>query len=92
MKPLHALAAACLLMSLSMSASAADTGTAAAPKQSKATKTHPAPASADSADQGAKPIKMSQQDRMRMCNKQATGKRGAERKTLMKSCLTTKKA
>ena len=43
------------------------------------------------AGQAAKPIAMSQQDRMRMCSKQATGKKGAERKTFMKSCLTTRK-
>jgi hypothetical protein len=42
--------------------------------------------------QTAKPILMSQQDRMRMCSKQATGKKGAERKTFMKSCLTTRKS
>ena len=41
---------------------------------------------------GARPIKMSQQDRMRLCSKQATGKKGAERKGFMKSCLTTKKS
>lgn len=34
----------------------------------------------------------SQQDRMRQCNKQATGKKGAERKAFMKSCLSTRKA
>ena len=44
------------------------------------------------AGQAAKPILMSQQDRMRMCSKQATGKKGAERKTFMKSCLTTRKS
>ncbi len=44
------------------------------------------------AGQASKPILMSQQDRMRMCSKQATGKKGAERKTFMKSCLTTKKS
>jgi hypothetical protein len=44
------------------------------------------------AGQAAKPIAMSQQDRMRMCSKQATGKKGAERKTFMKSCLTTRKS
>jgi hypothetical protein len=42
--------------------------------------------------QTSKPIQMSQQDRMRMCSKQATGKKGAERKTFMKSCLSTKKS
>jgi hypothetical protein len=44
------------------------------------------------AGQATKPILMSQQDRMRMCSKQATGKKGAERKTFMKSCLTTRKS
>jgi hypothetical protein len=37
------------------------------------------------AGQATKPIAMSQQDRMRMCSKQATGKKGAERKTFKKS-------
>ena len=32
----------------------------------------------------------SQQDRMRDCNKQATGKKGAERKAFMKTCLSKK--
>ena len=31
----------------------------------------------------------SQQDRMRDCNKQATGKKGAERKSFMKTCLSS---
>ena len=57
-----------------------------------------APSTAKNADtnavagQASKPILMSQQDRMRMCSKQATGKKGAERKTFMKSCLTTRKS
>ena len=33
---------------------------------------------------------ISQQDKMRDCNKQATGKKGAERKTFMKTCLSRK--
>jgi len=33
----------------------------------------------------------SQQNRMKDCNKQATGKKGAERKSFMKSCLSTHK-
>ena len=32
----------------------------------------------------------SQQDKMRECNKQATGKKGAERKAFMKTCLSKK--
>ena len=33
----------------------------------------------------------SQQDRMRNCNKEATGKKGAERKAFMKTCLSAPK-
>jgi hypothetical protein len=32
----------------------------------------------------------SQQDKMRECNKQATGMKGAERRTFMKTCLSRK--
>jgi psiF repeat-containing protein len=38
----------------------------------------------------AAPVKISQQDKMRLCSKQATGKKGAERKTFMKGCLSNK--
>ena len=38
----------------------------------------------------AAPVKISQQDKMRLCAKQATGKKGAERKTFMKGCLSNK--
>jgi psiF repeat len=41
---------------------------------------------------GAAPVKVSQQDKMRLCAKQATGKKGPERKAFMKTCLSTKKA
>ncbi|HKW80410.1 MAG TPA: PsiF family protein [Casimicrobiaceae bacterium] len=58
----------------------------------KAARQAPRTADAPSAAQSARPIKMSQQDRMRLCSKEATGKKGAERKTFMKSCLTTKKS
>jgi hypothetical protein len=36
--------------------------------------------------------KVSQQEKMRQCAKQATGKKGAERKAFMKGCLSKKKA
>jgi hypothetical protein len=36
------------------------------------------------------PIKISQQDKMRLCAKQATGKKGDERRTFMKTCLSKK--
>jgi hypothetical protein len=68
---------------------AADSGIAPkakAPSASKNADTAPA------STQASKPILMSQQDRMRMCSQQATGKKGAERKTFMKSCLSTHKS
>ncbi len=34
----------------------------------------------------------SQQNRMKECNKSATGKKGPERKAFMKSCLSTRKS
>ena len=43
------------------------------------------------ADTSAAP-KLSQQDKMRQCAKQATGKKGAERKAFMKGCLSKKKS
>ncbi|HWZ71232.1 MAG TPA: PsiF family protein [Casimicrobiaceae bacterium] len=47
---------------------------------------------AQTATTDAAPVKVSQQDKMRLCAKQATGKKGAERKALMKTCLSAKKA
>jgi len=38
----------------------------------------------------ATPVAISQQDKMRQCSKQATGKKGAERKEFMKTCLSKK--
>jgi len=35
---------------------------------------------------------MSQQDKMKECNRLAKGQKGAERKTFMKGCLSKKKA
>jgi hypothetical protein len=53
-----------------------------------------APAKAAPATPAAAPQKTaatSQQDRMRECNKQATGKKGPERKEFMKTCLSSSK-
>jgi len=52
----------------------------------------PAPAVATSKTTAApqKTAGLSQQDKMRECNKQATGKKGAERRTFMKTCLSRK--
>jgi hypothetical protein len=59
-----------------------------------ATKPRPAKiqATALGADAGGAPAKVSQQDKMRLCSKQATGKKGAERKAFMKGCLSKKKS
>jgi hypothetical protein len=46
----------------------------------------PTAAAADAGKNGA----ISQQDKMRLCSKQATGKKGAERKAFMKTCLSKK--
>ena len=49
-------------------------------------------AKAQAATTDGAPVKVSQQDKMRLCAKQASGKKGAERKAFMKTCLSTKKA
>jgi hypothetical protein len=43
-------------------------------------------------DAPAVSAKVSQQEKMRTCSKQATGKKGDERKAFMKGCLSKKKA
>jgi hypothetical protein len=70
------------LLGLSSAAASADTAAAGKPA---ATKTQGTITS-------AAPEKVSQQDKMRACSKQATGKKGAERKAFMKTCLSAKKA
>lgn len=52
----------------------------------KSTRTQPAATAAAP----AAPVAVSQQDKMRQCSKQATGKKGAERKDFMKTCLSKK--
>jgi ABC-type transporter MlaC component len=48
--------------------------------------------SAQAADAASAPKMMSKQNtKMADCNKEATGKTGDERKTFMKTCLSTKK-
>ena len=86
MKTIHVLAFAGLLAS----AVAYADETVVAPKSSKAV-VAAAKVDAASADLKAqKPVLISQQDRMRLCAKQATGKKGAERKAFMKTCLSKK--
>ena len=52
----------------------------------------PRPAKLQTAASSSAPAatKISQQDKMRACAKQATGKKGAERKAFMKGCLSKK--
>lgn len=49
-------------------------------------------AKAQPAATGGEAVKVSQQDKMRLCAKQAKGQKGAERKAFMKTCLSSKKA
>jgi hypothetical protein len=61
----------------------------------KSTKPVVAAAKTDAASPAAdpraqNPVLISQQDKMRLCAKQATGKKGAERKAFMKTCLSKK--
>ena len=67
----------------------------AAPAPQKTAAATTAPAAQKSAAATAPPLKtagMSQQDKMRYCNKEATGKKGAERKAFMRTCLSAGKA
>jgi hypothetical protein len=70
------------LIALAAPAAWADEPALAQPRSPKAPTTTTATAAA--------PVKISQQDKMRVCAKQATGKKGAERKTFMKGCLSKK--
>ena len=70
-------------------AHADDTPTNAALK-AKATRPPVAQPAAPQAAPPAAPVKVSQQEMMRLCSKQATGKKGAERKDFMRTCLSKK--
>jgi hypothetical protein len=71
------------LIALAAPAAWAEEAAVAQPRGAKTITTTPAAAPAT-------PVKISQQDKMRLCAKQATGKKGAERKTFMKGCLSKK--
>ena len=85
MKTLYALTLAALVAIIAPVASADDT-TAAKARPAKVQ------TAALKADTPAAPAKISQQDKMRQCAKQATGKKGPDRKAFMKGCLSKKKA
>ena len=88
MNKLSVIALAALFVSFA--AQAADpASTATKPIQPAAVA---APAAPQKAAVPQKTAALSQQDRMRDCSKQATGKKGAERKAFMKTCLSKKKA
>jgi hypothetical protein len=84
-KTLYALTLAALVAVVAPVASADDTS-AVKPRSAKIQTV------AVSTDAAAAPAKVSQQDKMRQCAKQATGKKGPERKAFMKGCLSKKKA
>ncbi|HEX8012984.1 MAG TPA: PsiF family protein [Casimicrobiaceae bacterium] len=84
MKTLYALTLAALV-ALVVPVASADETSAVKPRAAKIQTT------AVNADAAAKP-KVSQQEKMRQCAKQATGKKGAERKAFMKGCLSKKKS
>jgi hypothetical protein len=83
MKTLFALTLAAVL-GLAAPVASADDGTVLKGRPAKIQ------TAAVSADAAGTP-KISQQDKMRQCAKQATGKKGAERKAFMKGCLSKKK-
>jgi len=86
MKTLTAVLLATLLGFGATAAHAEDA--AAKTKSAKA----PAPAAATPAAAPVEAVPVSQQEEMRLCSKQASGKKGAERKDFMKTCLSKKQA
>lgn len=82
------------LLFVSISALAADAAATAKPTGKSDAKAATVVPNSD-ARSAAGPVKLaalgSQQNRMRECNKSATGKKGAERKAFMKACLSTRK-
>ena len=83
MKTLYALTFATLI-GLAAPVAAADDASAVKPRPAKLQNV------ATVAAPAATPGKISQQDKMRLCAKQATGKKGPERKAFMKTCLSKK--
>jgi hypothetical protein len=84
-KTMYALTLAALVAFIVPVASADDTS-AAKPRSAKIQ------TAAIKVDAPVASGKASQQDKMRTCSKQATGKKGDERKAFMKGCLSKKKA
>jgi len=83
MKTLYALTIAALIGFAAPVAHADD----AAPTKPQSAR---AQAAANTPATQAAPVKVSQQEKMKLCAKQASGKKGVERKTFMKDCLSKK--
>jgi len=81
MKTIHALAFAALI-AFAVPVANADDAVAAKPQPARTAAVAPVAQPA--------PVKLSQQEKMKFCAKEATGKKGAERKAFMKSCLSKK--
>ena len=95
--PLTAQAADPAVITKPQTATSAPAATAAPVAPATAQKPAAQAATPASAQKSATPpatpqqlASMSQQDKMRECNKQATGKKGDERKAFMKNCLSRK--
>ena len=84
MKTLYVLTLASLI-GLAASTAYADDASNVKPRAAKLQ-----PTAATASTPTAAPAKLSQQDKMRLCAKQATGKKGPERKAFMKTCLSKK--
>jgi hypothetical protein len=84
MKTLYVLTLASLI-GLAASTAYADDASNVKPRAAKLQ-----PTAATACTPAGAPVKLSQQDKMRLCAKQATGKKGAERKAFMKTCLSKK--
>jgi psiF repeat len=99
MNKLLSLSAIAFALTMGLSATAqAQSAPAAAPTAPAKTASAPAPAKTATAPAVspaspavAAPAKTAQQSKMATCNKDATGKKGAERKAFMKECLSAKK-
>lgn len=93
MKSISMVILALLLLVSGAASGASDAPPAKAPAKTEVPKAAAGPAKADprSASGPVTVAAGSQQNRMRECNKSATGKKGPERKAFMKTCLSTHK-
>jgi psiF repeat len=80
------------MKALTMLVLASVLGLTSAVARADAPEANKAATKAQGAITAATPDKISRQDKMRLCAQQAPGKKGAERKALMKPCLSSKKA